>query len=240
MKNCILTILCEGPTESNFASKVLGPFFCTHSIYVKTVILTTSRKKGATGGMISHQQAINDLARIFATIRSNHSETNIVTTMFDLYALPNDFTDYAEAMRQKDARTKVDILEQALGAEIGRRNFIPYIQLHEFEALLFSDIMVLQIDYPDVSRNIEKLKAQTDLIGDPELINHNPETAPSKRIINTLHPKYQYNKVRSGVSITSAITLPVIMDKCAHFNDWINQIIHLSNQLEYEKNSHKQ
>lgn len=235
MKNCILTILCEGPTEDNFATKVLKPFFCAHNIYVKTVILTTSRKKGATGGMISHQQVLNDLGRIFASIRPNRSETNIVTTMFDFYALPNDFAGYAEAMRQNDARVKVDMLEQALGAEIGHRNFISYIQLHEFEALLFSDIVALQIDYPKAVKNIERLKAQTDIIGDPEQINHTPETAPSKRIINCLSPQYRYNKVRSGVSITAAITLPVIREKCIHFNNWINQIISLSDQLESEK-----
>lgn len=235
MRNCILTILCEGQTESNFATRVLRPFFCAHNIYVKTVILTTSRKKGAQGGLISYQQVQNDLARIFTAIRPNNSETNIVTTMFDLYALPNDFTGYAEAMRLNDAREKVDMLEQALAAEIGRRNFIPYIQLHEFEALLFSDIMALQIDYPDSIKEIEKLKTQTDAIGDPELINQRPDTAPSKQIINCLLPKYRYNKVRSGESITSAITLPLIRERCAHFNDWINRIIALSDQLESEK-----
>lgn len=235
MKNCILTILCEGPTENNFATKVLKPFFCPQNIYVKTVILTTSRKKCATGGMISHQQVLNDLSRIFASIRPNGSETNIVTTMFDFYALPNDFAGYAEAMRQNEARTKVDMLEQALWTEIGRRNFIPYIQLHEFEALLFSDIMALQIDYPNSIKEIEKLKSQTDTIGDPELINQHPETAPSKRIISCLRSKYRYNKVRSGESITSAITLPVLRERCAHFNEWINRIISLSDQLEAEK-----
>lgn len=235
MKNCILTILCEGQTESNFATKVLKPFFCTSNIYVKTVILTTSRKKGVQGGLISYQQVQNDLDRIFASIRQNNSETNIVTTMFDLYALPNDFAGYAEATRLNDARAKVEMLEQALAAKIGRRNFIPYIQLHEFEALLFSDIMALQVDYPDSIKEIEKLKFQAEAIGDPELINHRPETAPSKRIISCLLPKYRYNKVRSGESIASAITLQVIRERCYHFNTWINRIISLSDQLKSEK-----
>lgn len=235
MKNCKLTILCEGPTESNFSSKVLGPFFCAQNIYVKPIILQTSRKKGTSGGIISHQQVINDLDRIFASIRRNSNETNIITTMFDFYALPNDFAGYAEAMRHNGARAQVEALEQAFGAEINRRIFIPYIQLHEFEALLFTDIMSLKLDYPNSLKNIERLKAQTDVIGDPELINHKPETAPSKRIINCLLPHYTYNKVRSGVSITAAITLPVIREKCAHFNNWINKIIHLSDQLESEK-----
>lgn len=57
----------------------------------------------------------------------------------------------------------------------------------------------------------------------------------SKRIISCLLPKYRYNKVRSGESITSAITLPVLRERCAHFNDWINHIISLSDQLESEK-----
>ncbi len=185
--------------------------------------------------MVSYRQVLNDLSRIFASIRPNKSETNIVTTMFDLYALPTDFIGYGDAMRQNGPHAQVSFIEDSFHSEINQRNFIPYIQLHEFEALLFSDITKLQIDYPNATKEIEKLKIQTDGIGDPELINHGSETAPSKRIINSLHPKYRYNKVKSGESVASAITLPVILSRCAHFQEWINKIIRLSDQLEAEK-----
>ena len=59
--------------------------------------------------------------------------------MFDLYALPADFPGYAEARREVDPYGKVRILEDALGNDIADRRFIPYIQLHEFEALILAD-----------------------------------------------------------------------------------------------------
>lgn len=235
MKNCILTILCEGQTEANFATKILKPYFYAYNIYVKTVILQTSRKKGVSGGMVSYMKVLNDLGRIFASIHPNISETNIVTTMFDFYALPTDFIGYEDAMKQNGPYAQVTYIEHSFETKISRRNFIPYIQLHEFEALLFSDIIKLQIDYPNATKEIEKLKIQTDNIGNPEMINHGLETAPSKRIINCLHPKYRYNKVKSGESVASAITLPIILSRCAHFRDWISRIMRLSNQLEDEK-----
>ncbi|MDE6795753.1 MAG: DUF4276 family protein [Muribaculaceae bacterium] len=235
MKNCILTILCEGPTEDNFAKKVLAPYLHPYGIHTKTVILQTSRKKGARGGMISFQQAVNDLGRIFASIKTNRSETNIVTTMFDFYALPNDFVGYADAMVMNGPREQVRALEEAFGRAVNRRNFIPYIQLHEFEALLFSDISKLEIDYPSCTKDVAKLKAETDRIGDPELINNGADTAPSKRIKSCLYPKYNYDKVRSGVNVAKAISLGVILHSCVHFNDWIEGIISLSNLLEVEK-----
>lgn len=231
MKNCILTILCEGQTEDNFAKKILAPYLHALNIHTKTIILQTSRKKGARGGMISYKQAVNDIDRIFKSIKPNKSETNIVTTMFDFYALPNDFAGYNEAMRANGPREQTDILESALGSEIGRPNFIPYIQLHEFEALLFADISKLVTDYPESAAEIEKLRIETNPIGDPELINHGQDTAPSKRIIKCLSGRYRYDKVRSGTSVASAITLPVIQSKCMHFNDWIDRIIKMSDSM---------
>ncbi|MCI8992175.1 MAG: DUF4276 family protein [Eubacterium sp.] len=82
----------------------------------------------------------------------------------------------------------VHILEEALKADIVSgmdlknlsQRFIPYIQLHEFEALLFTDITVLKKDYlerEDMVR-IGKLYEDTKDIP-PEEINHGEETAAS-------------------------------------------------------------
>lgn len=232
MKNCILHILCEGQTEERFVQKVLAPYLRMFCIYPKPTVLKTSVKKNVSGGLISYHQAINDLTRIFKTIKTGSSETNIVTTMFDFYALPNDFIGYKEAMRLRGPRNQVAHLEQALGDEIARNNFIPYIQLHEFEALLFSDISKLEIDYPNASKKIGLLKMDIDDIGDPELINSRPETAPSKRIIKTLEAaRYHYDKVGSGTRVSLAITLDVIMERCVHFRDWTERIVILSDNI---------
>lgn len=237
MKNCQLHILCEGPTEVTFASKVLAPYFQAHSIYVKPVLLCTSKKNGAYGGVTNYAKIVNDLRPIFAGLRNSPNETHIVTTMLDLYGIPTDIPGYNTAASCHNPYDKVVCIEQAFAENIGNRFFIPYIQLHEFETLLFSDISKLTFVYPEAQQEIDQLKADTDGIGEgnPELINHGVNTAPSKRIIKCLAAKYNYDKVRSGASIASQITLPVILNRCAHFREWIERIITLSDQLEAEK-----
>ncbi|MCM1140315.1 MAG: DUF4276 family protein [Muribaculum sp.] len=237
MKNCQLHILCEGPTEATFASKVLAPYLRSFSIYVKPINLCTSKKKGAYGGVTNYTKIVNDLNPIFAGTRNSANETHIVTTMLDLYAIPTDMPGYEIASHCRNPYDRVACLEQAFAEDVNNRFFIPYIQLHEFEALLFSDISKLAIAYPEAQQEIDQLKAETDRIGDgnPELINHGVNTAPSKRIIKCLAAKYNYDKVRSGASVASQITLPVILSRCAHFREWIERIIALSDQLEAEK-----
>lgn len=237
MKNCQLHILCEGPTEVTFASKVLAPYLKAHSIYVKSVLLCTAKKKGAYGGVTNYARIVNDLHPIFAGLRNSANETHIVTTMLDLYGIPTDIPGHEEASRHQNPYDKVTCIEQAFAEDIKNRLFIPYIQLHEFETLLFSDISKLALAYPEAQQEIDQLKINTDGIGDgnPELINHGVNTAPSKRIIKCLANKYNYDKVRSGASVASQITLPVILNRCAHFREWTEHIIALSNQLEIEK-----
>lgn len=237
MKNCQLHILCEGPTEVTFAGKVLAPYLRNFSIYIKPVSLCTSKKKGAYGGVTNYAKIVNDLQPIFAGIRNSANETHLVTTMLDLYGIPTDMPGYEMASRCRNPYDRVACMEQAFAENINNRLFIPYIQLHEFETLLFSDISKLACAYPEAQKEIDQLKADTDRIGNgnPELINHGVNTAPSKRIIKCLANRYNYDKVRSGTSVTSQITLPVIIERCTHFHEWIDRIITLSHRPEAEK-----
>ncbi|MBD5328179.1 MAG: DUF4276 family protein [Bacteroides sp.] len=234
MKCCILHVLCEGPTEVAFVKKVLAPYLNGFSIYPKPISLCTSRKKNAYGGVTNYIKIVNDLNPIFASIKKSSNEIHIVTTMLDLYALPNDMPGYEDSQNIRNPYERVAALEADMASDICQRNFIPYIQLHEFEALLFSDITKLSAEYERVSKKILALKEETDKVsgGNPELINHGVNTAPSKRIIQCLAGEYRYDKVRSGAGIASLITLPVIMEKCRHFREWIAKITDLFNQLD--------
>ncbi|MDR1817966.1 MAG: DUF4276 family protein, partial [Puniceicoccales bacterium] len=58
----------------------------------------------------------------------------------------------------------------------------------------------------------------------PEEIDDGSETAPSKRILNVIP---EYDKVSSGVKITAQITLPVLRQKCRHFDEWIEKLCNL-------------
>jgi len=237
MKNCQLHILCEGPTEVNFADKVLAPYMRGFSIYTKPICLCTSKKKGAYGGVTNYAKIANNLSNMLAGLRNSANETHIVTTMLDLYAIPTDIPGYEAASGCQNPYDRISTIEQAFAEKVNHRLFIPYLQLHEFEALLFSDISKLAIDYPNASSEISRLKEDTDSIGDgnPELINHGVNTAPSKRIERCLSNKYHYDKVRSGAGVAAQITLPIILQRCSHFKEWIECIIQLSDKLETEK-----
>lgn len=220
----ILHILCEGPTEERFVNEVLSPYLRQFNIYPKPIVLLTSKKKNARGGMLSYAQAKRDLTILQKQFRDNNSEHHMFTTMFDYYALPNDFPGFNKSAKILDVRNRISFLEDKFAEDMGRRAFIPYIQLHEFEALLFVDICKLQSEYPLSGEKIRVLKKETDIYGDPEMINNSPDTAPSKRIIAALAQDYHYNKVQSGTAITSAIGIENLLENCQHFKEWIENI----------------
>lgn len=230
MKYNILHILCEGQTEERFVKEVLSPYFQQFNIYPKPILLLTSKKKNARGGMLSYAQAKRDLTILQKQYRDNNSEHHIFTTMFDYYALPDDFPGVKESTEIQNVRSRISFLENKFAEELGRCAFIPYIQLHEFEALLFVDIIRLQTEYPLSSERIRILKEETDIYGDPEMINNSPDTAPSKRIIAALSQDYHYNKVQSGATVTSSIGIEALLENCQHFKEWIENIKRIAAQ----------
>lgn len=230
MRFVILHILCEGQTEERFVKEVLSPYLRQFNIYPKPILLLTSKKKNARGGMLSYTQAKRDLMILRRQYRDNDNERHLFTTMFDFYALPDDFPCFKESAHYSDIRDRISFIEIEFAKDMGFDAFIPYIQLHEFESLLFVDITKLESDYPLSRTQLRKLKEETDIYGDPELINDSPATAPSKRIIKTLEQNYNYNKVQSGAATTSLIGMESLLDNCRHFKEWIEHIKKFSSQ----------
>ena len=224
MKYTILHILCEGSTEERFVKVVLAPYLRQFSIHAKPVILLTSRKKSSRGGMLGYAQAKRDLSLLRKQYSDNDSECHIFTTMFDYYALPDDFPGFKSLVDINDVRLRVSLLEEKFAEDFADASFVPYIQLHEFEALLFVDISRLQNYYPLSAKRIVNLKNETDAYGDPEMIDNGRDTAPSKRIIKALAPDYNYNKVLSGAAVTYAIGMDAMLAGCRHFREWIDRI----------------
>ena len=119
-------------------------------------------------------------------------------------------------------------LEDAFADDIDSNRFIPYIQLHEFEALLSADIDKMRIFYLEDKNNaIQRLKNIVNVFDSPELINEGNETAPSKRIIMEI-PEYEDDKVLIGPTVAKEIGLPVLRERCVHFNEWMSKIESLS------------
>jgi Domain of unknown function (DUF4276) len=61
------------------------------------------------------------------------------TTFVDLYAFPKDpGSRYSKTIQEiGDPYLKIEMLEHAIGLDINRDTFIPYVQLNEFEAFLW-------------------------------------------------------------------------------------------------------
>ncbi len=221
MNRIKLNITTEGETELKFVKNTLANYLFQFSIDVFSRCVTTS--KGFRGGMTSYEKAKRD---IHAWLKQNASSEWKFTTMFDLYGLPNDFPGYKEAVKKNDPYEKVKILEEALKKDINDYRFIPYIQLHECEALIFADPEKLRLEFPDKEKAIGKLvtMAQGE---NPELIDGHPDTAPSKRIIKQIK-SYEKNKSTAGPSVVESIGILSLKEKCKHFNEWILKLEGLS------------
>ena len=150
----------------------------------------------------------------------NDSGADIVTTMMDYYALPNSFPG-KEDVQGDNCFERVRYLERAWAEDIHHRKFLPYLQLHEFESILFTSPSEMANVFPekqDINRELEYIRKK---FGNPEEINDNPDTNPSSRIMKIV-PGYQ--KVFHGPLIAGRIGLEKIKNECRHFSDWINRL----------------
>ena len=107
-----------------------------------------------------------------------------------------------------------------LGADFDQKRFVPYVVMHEFEGLLFSDAkgFARAILRPKLS---SKFQAIRDEFATPEEINDSPETAPSNRV-EDLIPGYQ--KPLMGVLAAQEIGIDTIRRECPLFSGWLEEL----------------
>ncbi len=217
-----LHFIVEGQTEETFVNRVLCPHLATLFIWTKARCVMTSRKRGVKyrGGIRRYAQAKSD---INAWITEDQNPDARFTTMFDLYHLPTDFPGYKGAAQISDPYRRVRALEDALSKDISDSRLIPYVQLHEFEALLLSDPQKLDAQFSDRSTGIQRLVEVVSTFDSPELINDGESTAPSKRITDVI-PEYAGRKVAAGPIVAEKIGLPTLRLKCEHFGGWLSSL----------------
>lgn len=219
-----LNFIVEGQTEETFVNRIITPHLASYSISVSVRCVTTGRKKGRVfrGGMPSYQKLRNDIIGWLSEDKQAY-----LTTFFDFYGLTNDFPGYKQALSKTTIEQKFTCLEESLSKDINNNRLIPYIQIHEFEALLYSDITTLD-ETMQIYCFKSKFKQLNEIIKEyssPEEINNNPNTAPSKRLLNLYEG---YEKITHGCDAAELISLAVIRKKCHLFNKWMNSLEALS------------
>lgn len=225
-----LYLFAEGQTEQTFADNLLKPHLAQHNVFMnKPVLIAHAKKKGRVhrGGGRNYAPMKNDITRF---LKQDQAKDAFFTTMIDLYAIHPDFPGLAEAehMRQNPFK-RVRFLEEKFAEDIVDQRFIPYIQLHEYEAYLFSELTCFEYLDSDSKQEVETLQATVSQYESPELINDGPQTAPSKRIIAQF-PDYGRAKSTFGPQLAEKIGLQSIRSHCLHFHEWLTKLESLDGQ----------
>lgn len=213
-----LYIVVEGQSEEEFVNSLLAPYLMQYGIYVYPVIIHTS--KGHKGGFVNYQHLRNDIRRLL----DSQGSDIVVTTFVDFFRCPempgretwDGIADHAERAAGMETAMKDDICD---------RRFHPYIQLHEFEALLFSSAEGFRKYFDEQASG--SVQGIIDAYDNPEEINSSPDNAPSKRLLRIIP---EYDKVMYGNIIALEIGINTILGRCPRFRRWIETLIHLCSQ----------
>lgn len=217
-----LYLFAEGQTEQTFADTLMSPHLALHGVSMQRPrLIAHARKKGRVhrGGGRNYAPMKDDILR---SLKEDSNPDAFFTTMIDLYAIHPNFPGLAESERMcHDPIQRVELLEKRFAEDIADRRFIPYIQLHEYEAYLFSDPTCFKYLYPEQKKEIEALQSIANQYETPELINNGLHTAPSKRIIAQFP---DYKKSTFGPQLAEQIGLSIIRSQCPHFNQWLSKL----------------
>lgn len=213
-----VVVLVEGPTEQRFIKELLAPYLSIKNVFLTPVILD---KPGEKGGDVKFARASNDIEKHL----KQRSDT-WVTLMVDYYGIRADWPGYRDSKHESQHCRKAEIMNAATAREIEKlfpgfapnRRFIANVSMHEIEALYFSDPAVLA---EKLNVNQKLIDAILDECGEPEKINDNRQTAPSKRL-EALSERFK--KTSTGLAIARDVGIEQMRQKCPIFNSWILQL----------------
>jgi hypothetical protein len=221
-----ILIHVEGETEETFVNEVLAPHLLPFGHYPSARLLGNARQRSRRGGICGWNVACHEI------INHLRSDPNIyVTTMVDYYALPQSgdaaWPNRAIANALPFAQ-KSPTVQQVMQSDINRlmgdgfnpQRFIPYVMMHEFEGLLFSDCLLFAKGIAQ-KHLAPAFQAIRDQFATPEEINDSPMTAPSKRV-EALVPGY--TKPLLGNLAALEIGLGPIRQECPFFNTWLTTL----------------
>lgn len=211
-------VIVEGKTEEIFVTRILVPYLAVKGIYLYP---TQISKKGEKGGDVSFVRVKNDIEKHLKQ-RAN----TYISIFVDYYGIKGDWPGLTHAkMKSKPSDISTVLVSETKQKIIGLfdafnagSRFYPFIAVHEFEALLFSDPCILS----------QELQVKKDLIddilfecGEPEGINSSFHTAPSKRL-DSLNPRFK--KTTTGITIAEKIGIDKMREKCPAFNKWVKTL----------------
>jgi hypothetical protein len=136
-------VLVEGQTEIKFIKEILAPYLGAKNIFLHPTMIS---KPGQKGGDVKFSRAIKDIENFL-----KQRDDTYISTFIDYYGLK----EWPGLQKASDLSSPRDIAKsineltlEAVSKKIDtvffvQKRFIPFVAVHEFEALLFSDISCL-------------------------------------------------------------------------------------------------
>jgi hypothetical protein len=215
-------VLVEGPTERAIFQNVMALDLGIKNISLcPRVVGQPGHKGGNRFAVVRHE-----IRNLF------HQEPgSFVTTFFDYYALGSDWPGITDI---KDKNLKIarvilenafaDIIKGDMGDNFNPIRFIPYIQFHETESLLFADPseMAEVFGQPGLKSVFEKI---VEKYGGCENINRDYDSAPSRQIQKAFAGYKKGSSVNAhAYRIAQHIGVEKIRRQCPNFNDWYSKL----------------
>ena len=189
-----LAISVEGPTEEEFVNNILADHLRTRGVEPQPILLN---------GNVTIERLASDIARLIWSF-------DRVTSLVDFYGFRDKNTATPEQLEQR-IHKRVDT---KINRSWNQSHVIPYVQQHEFEGLLFSDVDAFDKLIGASHESKQALQNIRSQFPTPEDINDNSDTVPSKRIVKVI-PRYK--KVVDGPLLAMEIGLAAIRDECPRF-----------------------
>lgn len=208
-----VVFIVEGDTEISFIQRCVIPYLYNKkfSNSMNAQKMLTNRKLNKKGGNVGFEYLKNDICRIAAT------KNVLITTLLDFFRLPNDYPQYTtDSHRLSDIENAIS---EKVSDVIDHSCFLPYIQRHEIESLMYTNMDGFNIVVDD-DKSLKELQQIINQYPNPEDINGGRETAPSKRLMKI----FPYDKTNDGEMILDALEIDDIRAKCPRFDAWMNQL----------------
>ena len=200
-----LAVVVEGQTEREFVARVLAEHLWTRGVDPRPLVI------GRTGGDVTVPRLASEMTKLTRNF-------DYVTSLVDYYGFRGKGNDSPDELVAR-IRSHIASLSRA----DAQRQTYPYVQVHEFEGLLFTNVKVfadvLNDDLPKGA--VESLGGIRSQFPTPEDINDDRATAPSKRIMQEVP---DYHKRVNGAQVARAIGLAAIRDACPRFGRWLTRL----------------
>ena len=221
-----IMIIAEGHTEKRFIDEILTPYMAAKNIFIRGQLVG---KAGHKGGNIRFSRVEKDIA-----MHLKQRKDTFVSIFVDYYGIKKHWPGLNEAYQCNSPKAIADAMNRAAKEKVLSKladhgadyRFVPFIAVHEFEALLFSDAKILASQLKVDSAIVEKILEEC---GEPENINNSPNSAPSKRLKRIYAP---YKKKTNGITIANLIGIEKMRNQCPLFHDWLTTLENLQREAD--------